>query len=416
MWALGAARRVLVLGAVIRIPLWAASVVLTLHVVGHLHRSYAQAGLVVTAATIALAVGGPWRGRRVDRVGLRAAIAPCLAVGAGCWAVAPFMGYRALLGLASLAGLFAVPSFSIVRQALLCAVAPGQRRAALSADSVMVEVSFMIGPPLGVLLAAAVPTTWALVICESASIVGGLALWVSNPPLRDDAQHRAEHPQHADHPLLPMDAEATEPLPGTAGGRRVGVAAVLAMSAAAVLVLTGTDVAVVAALRSMGHSRWIGAELAVWGIGSAIGALVYGAAHRPVPVPALLGGLAVTTPVLALAPGPVTLGLLLVLAGLFCAPTITATVEYLAHAVPDHARGEALGRHAAAMTTGAAIGAPLAGGAIDQAGWRAGFVLPGLIGLAVATIAVLGTRTRHTDPGPVHDEDVSSVEVIEACT
>ena len=40
---------------------------------------------------------------------------------------------------------------------------------------------------------------------------------------------------------------------------------------------------VVAALREMGHQSWIGWQLAVWGAGSAIGGLVYGAAHPAVP-------------------------------------------------------------------------------------------------------------------------------------
>ena len=46
VWALGAARRVLLLGTLVRIPLWAGNVVLTLHVVTHLGRSYGAAGLV----------------------------------------------------------------------------------------------------------------------------------------------------------------------------------------------------------------------------------------------------------------------------------------------------------------------------------------------------------------------------------
>lgn len=376
VWAVGAARRVLLLGTVVRIPLWAGSVVLTLHIVGHLHRSYAAAGLVVTASTVALAISGPWRGRRVDRVGLRATVAPSLAVLAGCWAVAPFTGYRPLVLLAFLAGLFAVPTFSVVRQALICAVPPERRRAALAVDSVMVELSFMIGPPLGVLLASTLPTPWALFVCEFASIAGGLALCVANPPLRA------------------VDAEVTTTESGLVRTRPGQVGGILVMSAAAVLVLTGTEVATVAALRDMGHSPWIGAELAVWGLGSALGGLVYGALHRPIPVPALLGGLAAITLPLAAAPGPVLLGALLLCAGLCCAPTVTATVDVLSRAVPDAGRGEALGRHGAAMTAGAAAGAPLTGAAIDHSGWPAGFLLAGLIGLTVAATVALFAQSR----------------------
>ena len=39
-------RRVLALAIVTRIPLWAGNIVVTLHVVTHLHHSFAMAGLV----------------------------------------------------------------------------------------------------------------------------------------------------------------------------------------------------------------------------------------------------------------------------------------------------------------------------------------------------------------------------------
>jgi cyanate permease len=76
-------RNVLLLGLVVRIPLWAANVVLVLHVVAHLDRSYGAAGLLSAVATIALAVSGPWRGRRLDQVGMRRALAPSLVILAG---------------------------------------------------------------------------------------------------------------------------------------------------------------------------------------------------------------------------------------------------------------------------------------------------------------------------------------------
>ena len=54
-------RRILLLGILMRIPLWAAAVVLTLHVVTHLDRSYTEAGLVQMVSAVALSVSGPWR-------------------------------------------------------------------------------------------------------------------------------------------------------------------------------------------------------------------------------------------------------------------------------------------------------------------------------------------------------------------
>jgi MFS family permease len=63
--------------------------------------------------------------------------------------------------------------------------------------------------------------------------------------------------------------------------------------------------------------------------------------------------------------------------------------------VPERVRGEALGWHGAALTTGSAAGAPLAGIAVDRIGWPGGFVLPSLVGLAAAGAGIVVTRRRH---------------------
>jgi MFS family permease len=376
-------RRVLVLSMIVRIPMWAGNIVLTLHVVTHLHRSYGAAGLLVGVATVAAAISSPWRGRRLDRVGLRTAVLPSLVVLVACWSVAPFVGYWLLLVLASLANLFIVPSFSVVRQALMHAVDESHRKSVLAVDSVMLEFSYMIGPALGVVLATYCNTAWALLACEFASIAGGLLLWLVDPPLRAAETDAA------------AGIDVREPVrTPTRSWLTADVVAVLAMSAAATVVLTGTDVGVVAALRDLGHQPWIGWELSIWGLGSAVGGVVYGALHRAVPVPVLLGLLSAATFPVVLARDAVTIAALLFVAGLFCAPTITAAVDALSRAVPERVRGEALGWHGSALTAGGAAGAPLAGVAIDHSGWHGGFVLPSLVGIAVALAGVLAHRAR----------------------
>jgi MFS family permease len=120
--AIPALRQALVLGFLVRMPIFAGGVVITLHVVSHLGRTYGAAGLVSAAATIAIAVSGPWRGRLLDQRGLRRVVVPSIVVAAVCWSIAPFVGYWWLLALAALAGLFVIPSFSIIRQAILAAV------------------------------------------------------------------------------------------------------------------------------------------------------------------------------------------------------------------------------------------------------------------------------------------------------
>ncbi|MFD6464171.1 MFS transporter, partial [Streptomyces roseolus] len=183
-----AARNVLILGALVRIPFFAGGVLLALHVVQTLHGSYAQAGALTAVVTACRAVSGPWRGRFLDRIGLRRTILPSLVVGAVCWSIAPFAGYWVLLALASLAGLFEIPIFTVVRQAVIAATSERARQSALALESVTVEAAFMIGPVLGVAAAVVLPTSVALFGMEMALVSAGVLVWVLDPPLRSAAQ------------------------------------------------------------------------------------------------------------------------------------------------------------------------------------------------------------------------------------
>ncbi|MBO9520438.1 MAG: MFS transporter [Nocardioidaceae bacterium] len=383
-------RRILVLGLVVRIPIWAAAIVLTLHVVTHLDRSYTAAGAVEMVYSLALAVSGPWRGRRLDRVGLRAALVPSLVVLTACWSIAPWLGYWPLLVLVGVAGVFMMPIFSIVRQVLIGAVPESQRTAALSVDSVVTEVSFMIGPVLGVLAAVSLPTTYTLLGFQLVTVAGGLLLWWQNPSMGVD-------PTAAEGSAKPRVRDWLSP----------SVVAILAVSATAVLILTGEDLGIIAAMRDMGHPSSIGWVLALWGFGSAVGGIVYGALHRHPPAGVLLVLLAASTALVAVTDDRATFTVLLFVSGLFCAPTITATIDDLSRAVPASVRGEAMGWHGSALTLGGAAGAPVVGWAIDHGGWQGGFELAGFLGLAMAVAGLLvqSLRRRTTKPAPTTQAD-----------
>ncbi len=391
-------RRALVLGFLIRVPMWAGGVILTLHVVTSLGRSYGAAGLVSAASTLAVAISGPWRGRLLDRIGLRRTVGPSLLVQVVCWSVAPWVGYAPLIGLAALAGLFVVPTFSILRQVIIRSVPSEQRRTALSLDSSATELSFMAGPAIGVWLATSWQTGWALFVCEMAAVAAGCVLWLVNPPLTTapttggaDATDVADAIDAID---ATDDAQAPAPRRAIHGFVTLPVAAVLLAAACSTLVLSGTDVSVVAALRSFGSTRSIGWVLALWGLGSLVGGLVYGAWHRSVSVFWLLTGLAATTAPVALAVGVPSFAVLVTVCGLLCAPTVTATVEQLSRLVPERHRGEMMGWHGSAMTAGSALGAPIAGFAIDRGGWQWGFLVVSAIGLVVALAGALAPRGR----------------------
>jgi MFS family permease len=398
-----ALRQALVLGFLVRIPIFAGGVLLTLHVVQTLHRDYGAAGLVSAAATACIAVSGPWRGRLLDTKGLRRVVLPSLVVTAICWSFAPFVGYLPLLLLAALAGLFVVPTFSIIRQAVIAAVPDGDRRTALSLDSVAVEVSFMVGPLVGVWAATIWPTSWVLFSIEMLGVLAGVGLWLANPVMHAD-RGEADGADGA-------DGEGTESLSRRAWFRAQFLA-MCAAAAATTIVLSGCDIAFVAALRGFDKVSLIGPVLAIWGLGSVIGGLVYGMLHRSISAFLLLGGLSLATIPLGLAPGVWPLAALGFLAGLLCAPTITATVDQLSRVVPDVARGEAMGWHGSAMTAGSALGAPLAGLAIDRWGWAGGFLSVSLAGIVVAAVGAGATRTYRRSRRRAAERQVHSTQSV----
>jgi predicted MFS family arabinose efflux permease len=366
-----AMRQALALGILVRIPIFAGGVLLTLHVVQTLHCNYGAAGLVTAAATMCVAVSGPWRGKLLDSKGLRRVVLPSLIVTAICWSIAPFVDYLPLLLLSALAGLFVVPTFAIIRQAVIVAVPESDRRTALSLDAVAVELAFMIGPIAGVWAATIWSTSWVLFGIEMLGVLAGFGLWLVDPALHADRRE--------------IDAVEHEMVSRKAWFRPQFLA-MCAAAAATTIVLSGCDIAFVAALREFGKVYMIGPVLAIWGLGSVIGGLVYGILHRSVSAFLLLGGLSVATIPIALAPSVWPLAGLGLVAGVMCAPTITATVDQLSRVVPEAARGEAIGWHGSAMTAGSALGAPVAGLAIDHWGWGGGFVSVSLVGLTVSLL------------------------------
>jgi MFS family permease len=390
--ASAALRRALVLGFLVRMPIFAGGLVLTLHVVSHLGRTYAAAGLVSAAATIAIAISGPWRGRLLDRRGLRRVVVPSIVVAAVCWSIAPFVSYWWLLAFAALAGLFVVPSFSIIRQAVIAAVDDDDRRTAISLDSVAVELSFMVGPAVGVWAATVWPTQWVLFAIEMLGVLAGVLLWFANPVMRAEVDEVVD------------DEGVTAEVPKVARSEwfRARFIVICLAAAATTLVLGGTDIAIVASLRDFDAQSSIGWVLAIWGFGSLLGGLVYGGVQKSISAFWLLGGLAVVSAPMALAAGVPSLALLSFVAGLFCAPTITATVDQVSRVVPASARGEAMGWHGSFMTGGMALGAPLAGFAIDHRGWAAGFLVVAAVGLLVALVGAAATSGRATERRAAH--------------
>ncbi|CAM4426627.1 MFS transporter [Nocardia ninae] len=360
-------RNVLLLGALVRIPFFAGAVLLALHVVQTLHGSYVQAGVLSTIATVCIALSGPWRGRLLDRFGLRRTVAPSILVGAVCWSIAPFVDYVPLLIFAAIAGLFDVPIFTVVRQAVIAATTEQNRQPALALESVSVECAFMVGPIVGVAAASIWSTTMVLFFVQMTLVLAGILLWVRNPPLRS-----AQDTDRANAVAVPRRSWF-----------RLEFVALCVGASAAIAVLAGSELTFVSAIREFDAQKWLGVVLAVWGFGSVVGGLTYGALHRKISTYLLLAALGAVTLPMAFAVGPISLAITGLVAGLFCAPTITASIDQMSRIVPEGGRGEAIGWHSAALTLGNGIGSSMAGIAIDAGGFPAGFGAAAALGLGI---------------------------------
>lgn len=415
-------RRLLVVGMVARIPHSAAGVLLTLHIVLTLGQGYAAAGAAAAVMTIGIALGAPWRGRRVDMVGLRKALIPSVVSETVIWSIVPLVSYQWLLPLVFIGGLFTLPIFSVVRQSLGVMVDGEQRRSAFALDSIATELVFMIGPAVGAVVATSGYSALGLTAVGISVSVAGLFLMWFNPPTRSEAACTPEEsadresadlaaaeaamvasaPAHVQEAASEM-ASATS---RTAGLRSrvarnftwftVSVAALFAVAAGSGMVLSGSDVSIVGLLERGGHQNEIGIVFFFWCAASVVGGLIYGSMKRSISPMLLLLGMAALTIPMGFAQDTWTLAFLSLLPGLLCAPVLSASSEKVADLVEEDRRGEAMGWYGSALTAGVALGAPLAGVFIDTVGPSGGFAAVGIAGVVLCAtgLVLMSIRRR----------------------
>jgi|tagenome__1003787_1003787.scaffolds.fasta_scaffold20827852_1 MFS family permease len=382
--ALPRVRAMMVLVFIARLPAAAGGMVLTLHVAVGLGHGYGAAGTAGAVVTIGVAIGAAILGRLIDRFGLRLVLVITMVGEALFWGLGSRLPYGALLVAGVAGGLLTLPAMSIGRQVAAALVPPELRRTAYSMDSVSTELSYMVGPAAAVLVATQFSTVTAMYAMAVAIVAVGAVLLVVNPAVRSDEE---------------IAADTGVPVP-----RRVWLGprmiAVLVIAAGAVFILAGTEVAVVARLRSADELAYTGLVVGVWSAVSAIGGIVYGALRRSPGQVSLMALLGLLTIPIGLASGEWwLLALALIPASALCAPTIAATGEEVSRLAPPTARGEAMGMQSSAFTLGAAAGAPLVGLVVDHSspGW--GFAVAGVGGVLVAAVAAaLIVRQRRTEP------------------
>ncbi|MGL3807966.1 MFS transporter [Paeniglutamicibacter sp. R2-26] len=414
----------LLVGMVARLPHAAAGMLLLLHLVNELDRDWGSAGLVVALMTIGIALGAPWRGRVVDSYGLRRALLPSILVEAAVWSIVPQVEFMWVLPLVFLGGLFALPVFSVVRTALGVMTTGETRRSAFALDAMGTELVFIVGPATAGIVATSLNTTIGMIGIAVAASLSGLVLMILNPPTRSDQPGAVAKKANPHEERLAAEASLIASGPGglanvegeliLAGSKSTqarvkargkafrnkfgwvsaSVLAVFIAASGAGLVLSGTEVGMLALLDEKNSSGQLGIVFFFWCGASLVGGLIYGSLSRRISPIVLLLAMAVLTVPMAFANDTWTLALLSIPPGMLCAPVLSAASEWLTDLVAEKRRGEAMGWYGSALTSGTALGSPITGATVDALGFSAAFIAVGSIGAAVSVAALVAQQVR----------------------
>jgi predicted MFS family arabinose efflux permease len=347
-------------------------------------RSYGAAGIVVALYAVAVGVGAPIAGRRVDRRGpssvvrLRAIVYPTL-IGVVVVLALADAGIVAIAAVAALAGL-ALPPLSSTVRIVWPRLAPDELRSTTYAmEATLQEIFFVGGPLLAAGLAVVAPAA-PLVGAAAASLLGASAT-ARLPPVRETPPSRA----------------GSAGLLGALGSP--GVRTVVLYAATVGVGFGSVELAMPAFAESHGARELGGIALALFSFGSLCGGFVAGMRPPRSVLRRFLGGAAVLTGALLalqLAVSIPTLCALAFVAGLPIAPTIGALYSLIDRSARPGTAAESFAWFGTAVSVGIATGSALAGVLVDERGVRAAFAF----GAAAALVgAIVGWVRRRTLTG-----------------
>jgi len=343
--------------------------------------SYGAAGLATAANSALTAAVGPVLGRLADRgravgvlvwcglaqAALLVALVAALRAGAPSWAA---------IGLAGLAGAVNPPIDPVTRAVLpRIAPAPEQVRTAYALDAIAVELTYVVGPLVVGLITALADAYAATIVAAVVTAAGSVGL-ATAPTVRRG------------WPAPPARHRRVSPV------RNGGMLVVLAVAGLASVAYGLMEVAIPAHAAFEGHADQAGILIAVWSVGSIAGGLWYaGRSFRTPPwrqYGILMLGNVLGFGVILLQQNLWTLGVLLLFAGLFIAPTTTVEFILVARLSPDTARAEAFTWANTAVYLGFAAGSALAGTALSPVlGTADGLTIAGACAVGVVALGAL---------------------------
>lgn len=357
------------------LPLTIMTLTLSLHVLNEMGRSYFDAGVVATATALGFAVGSPLLGRKIDSHGLRPVVAVSGTLSTIAWVGLPLASYPIYVCLAFIAGVFTVPTGSLARQFVASLVPEDQRRPAYSLNMMLMELGFVIAPATGILLITSYSATATIVGIGVWRAISYIVLYKLNWPTRslDEAAQKIQRVRPK------LRTWMSGPL-----------LSAMFVSAAALFVLYGTELALIAVLRSNGEIAFTGYVIAAMSVASITGGFVHGIVRRSWSQARLALAMSLLLLPVALF-DQVWWWLMLALlpTNLLCTPTLAAGSEAVAKLAPSDVRGEVMGLHDSAYRIGQTLSAPLVGFAIDSLSPAMGFVAAASGGLVLIGMAAL---------------------------
>lgn len=343
---------------------------------------YWLAAAVAGTFTLASALIGPQVSRWVDQHGQSRVLPMITAFSTGmllalivaAYVQAPF---PLLFALAALAG--TMPSMSAMIRARWTYLFRGKPhlRTAFSLDTVLTELTFVIGPPLAIGLSTSLFAQAGPLVAVVLLVIGVTAF---------------------------VRQRQTEPPVAHAGNAHTGstlrirgiptiVLALLTMG-----VIGGSiDVAVVAFAHSQGWPASASFILAAYALGSLIAGLAFGATRVSLSIEKqFLAGILVTavTAVLPIfSPDVYTLTAMLFVAGVSFAPTMVIVMSLGTTILPPSRVTEGLTWMTTGISIGVALGGILAGMMIDHYGAQAGFAVAIAAGVVMVAVVLAGLPT-----------------------
>ena len=338
--------------------------------------SFASGGLVAASYTIALGFSNPALARWVDRAGQTIVLRTGAVVSSAAMATFALLpesaGVGVLMACAAVAGAAQPPVGACMRSLWPVLTSDADlRHAAYSLEGAAGEIIYILGPVAIVGGIGAWSLHAALLACALAVLVGDL-LFSLHPVSRG-----WRPPEHAERHLL-------------GALRGPGVRVLIAAFALCGLAVGAVEVAVPALLEPLGREKLTGLLLGLWGVGSLLTALLVAragaASDPPRRLSVLLVAWGAAHAALALATGPVSLGVLLLIAGASISPVMVYANGMLDHLAPAGTLAEAFTWTTTGLTAGIASGAALAGVLVESASPSTAFAVLGGGGILAAVI------------------------------